>query len=213
MGKAVKKITSELWGNDWEILSKYAGLVVRRFPEPHYLEIGTRNGGTTLRIAKILEKAISGYLCVGIDIKHEPLWPDDIHFKFIKGDSHDTEVIKRVKGYAPYHLIFVDACHCKSCVLRDAQIYSNLLAVTGYIAFHDANRGLVGAWVGYREAPPHVRKYGIQVAPALDAWIDFRFVKVHSALSHPSGDPRHGGGLEIYMKVTEDVENYPNQFH
>lgn len=161
-----------LYGKDIHHLGESVALALDRFPDTdlRFVEVGSNEGGTAMTLLRQIEKRTQNFVYYGIDMRFEPV---DKHpkFKLLKGLSFE------VHDYIPdpIHWIFIDACHCKSCVTKDLNTYLPKMHSDGVIVFHDVaetHQGKAANWNDWRELTDHhdpqvaVRE-GIQVLAAL----------------------------------------------
>lgn len=104
------------------------------------LEIGTRDGCSTLALLAALEKT-NGKL-VSIDINDCPIARKRIeacglssHWHFIKG--HSDDVVSAASSFGPFDILFIDANHSYEQCRKDFNNYSKMLAPAGFVALHD----------------------------------------------------------------------------
>ena len=107
------------------------------------LEIGTYHGGTLyhwLSNAPLGAHVVSvDSYAVGVDNRHlYPEWArDGIDLTVIEGDSHDPQVIAKVRQLAPYQWLFIDADHYYEPVKQDWESYGPMVEEGGVVCFHD----------------------------------------------------------------------------
>lgn len=125
-----------------------------------FLEIGSKFGGSLLRIA---ERLPVGSRIVSVDLpKGTKAWREsepalkgvidglkargyDAHL--IWGDSTASAIINQVRALGPFDAIFIDANHTLPFVEED---FANYGPMTKVIAFHDIGWRRAPEWVGVR---------------------------------------------------------------
>jgi len=117
------------------------------------VEIGTKFGGTFMIWNEVTDaKTISIDLVEGIHggVSRESTDQRNLNFKnlygdrcvFIEGNSHDKstyETLNKTLNGNYIDFLFIDGDHTYEGVKRDYEIYSKLVNIGGYIAFHDIN--------------------------------------------------------------------------
>jgi cephalosporin hydroxylase len=134
-----------------QIRSEIAALLkfLQESPPRVILEIGTGKGGTLLLFARV---AAEDATLITVDL---PLGQprermlhagarrgQDMHI--LRADSHERSTLERVKSIAAGRAIdflFIDGDHSYEGVLRDFSLYSPLVHMDGWIAFHDIAPG------------------------------------------------------------------------
>jgi len=108
------------------------------------VETGTFNGGTTLFYASILGMVNENgrVIMIDIDQKVEEASQRKIfreRVEVIKGDSVSPEVINRVAARVKNHTVLVtlDSVHTKKHVLKEMQLYSDLVSLNSYMVVQD----------------------------------------------------------------------------
>ena len=106
------------------------------------LEIGSAAGGAI----KVLSKYLNFDHIVLIDDNKHPkyVWRDKIlegiERDEIIGNSQDIETFNKVVAVEKsFDLIIIDADHTYKGVKKDTELYYKLLAINGYLVFHDIN--------------------------------------------------------------------------
>jgi cephalosporin hydroxylase len=127
------------------------------------LEIGNKNGGSTLYLAVLLETMGHGRV-LALDIDHSRFTPKHERIDLITGDSSDPEIIKQVHEYCKGKKVLVihDADHSYRAVLTDLRNYQDLVSPGSYLIVEDTIEGLRG--FRYSDFPfqtfirPHIDK-------------------------------------------------------
>lgn len=97
------------------------------------LELGVRNGGTTIPFLQAL-KMTNGHL-TSVDINQPQFQVEDNHWTFIKSDS--LEFLKNRHTNEKYDLIYVDDWHSTEHVYKELQYIKHMLTDTTLIVLHD----------------------------------------------------------------------------
>jgi len=123
--------------------SKLLELYRERTPQ-RVLEIGTYHGGTlwhwlqnataTTRVVTV-DSYMTGIDNRGLFVK----WSQEtgVDLEIVEGDSNADTTAARVRPFAPFDWIFIDAGHYLAEVTRDWELYSPMVADGGVIALHD----------------------------------------------------------------------------
>lgn len=104
------------------------------------VECGTNRGGSAFYMASLFDLRERGRV-VTIDIQ-ELSGVDHPRVEFVLGSSVDAETVKRVKGrvgeLAPQHtMLLLDSDHAGAHVLRELELYAELVPVGGHILVQD----------------------------------------------------------------------------
>lgn len=162
--------------------------ILKREGVGSYLEIGSKHGGSLWRVANSLP---GGSRVVAVDLPH-----GDTSFKesqphleacvaelktrgydahLFLGDSTDAGIVEKVKAFAPFDAVLVDANHTLPYVTKDWENYGPLCRI---VAFHD---------IGWKDRPEPSKKMPIQV-PQL--WNEIKNKYRHEEINL---DPRDNG--------------------
>ena len=109
------------------------------------LEIGNKNGGSTLYLAVLLATLGHGRV-LALDIDHSRFTPEHERIDLITGDAAAPETIKKVHDYCKDKkvLLIHDADHSYQAALTDLRNYQYLVAPSSYIIVEDTIEGLRG---------------------------------------------------------------------
>lgn len=116
--------------------------------KPDYvIETGTNFGGSALFYASILELIGAGTVITIDKEKKEILlsevakWLFDTRIIRLIGDSVSDEIIKQVYSYASgkKNIVILDSWHSKEHVLKELNLYSQLVPVGSYIIIEDSH--------------------------------------------------------------------------
>jgi cephalosporin hydroxylase len=109
------------------------------------LEIGNKEGGSTLYLAVLLDMIGHGRV-LALDIDHSRFIPSHERIDLITGDSRAAEIVKEVHDYCRGKsvLIIHDADHSYQAVSEDLRNYQDLVNPPGYIIVEDTIEGLRG---------------------------------------------------------------------
>lgn len=132
--------------------------IVRRENVGSLLEIGSKFGGSLWPLANAMPK---GSRVVSVDLPEgTKAWPQSeamltecinrlreggYDAQLIWGDSTADEVIERVRGLAPFDLVFIDGNHTLPYLEKDWENYGPLARI---VAFHDIAWFRNSTWVG-----------------------------------------------------------------
>jgi cephalosporin hydroxylase len=111
------------------------------------VEIGTKNGGSTLMLADFCTLLGHGEV-IGIDIDHSHYDPAARHplIHLITGDSNDPAVVEQVAERCQGRSVLVihDGLHRREEVLRDLHAYGRLVTPGSYLIVEDTTDDLRG---------------------------------------------------------------------
>ena len=101
------------------------------------VEIGNKNGGSTLFLASILELIGQGKV-LAVDINHSRYTAVHPRIELLTGDCGDDRTLSAVKECCAGKqvLIIHDAEHTYSAVLRNLRNYTPLVSLDSYISIH-----------------------------------------------------------------------------
>jgi predicted O-methyltransferase YrrM len=127
-------------------------------PFKSVLEVGTERGGTlwvwcqlASDEANLVSVDMNNGIVIGAGALHErkPLARARQNLIYIEGNSHDQEVLDRVRGLFPtgVDFLFIDGDHSPMGVEMDWDMYHPLVNKGGAVMFHDICRNPVGAGV------------------------------------------------------------------
>jgi hypothetical protein len=119
-------------------LARFTDEIVHNYRVTSFLEIGSKFGGTLVRIAAAMP---IGSKIVSVDLEARHSWLEviqDLNQYWVahrfKGDSKDPEIIEKVRQLGPYNLVFIDGGHDEATVRSDWLNYGPMAKM---VAFHD----------------------------------------------------------------------------
>lgn len=129
------------WEKEFEVLLQ----LYRILAPKRVLEIGTYHGGTLYHwLQNSAPKAhivsVDSY-SVGVDNRN--LYPEwvkdhgDVYLSIVKGDSHASKTVEKVRGLSPYDFVVIDAGHFLPEVTKDWELYGPMVRPGGILCFHD----------------------------------------------------------------------------
>lgn len=151
-----------------------------------YLEIGLGNCGTINAVDLILSQLPGNHRIVGVE--HVD-WTMAFLVPYL------AELVIRDGHQVPdgtWDVVFIDACHCKDCVVNDFNSIKDRLSDRAYVIFHDTSPGSQGL---HANMSPH-QKDGIQVLAALNELDLSGFDLLHDT----PGSMPDVNGLRVYQK-------------
>jgi len=109
------------------------------------VEIGNKNGGSTLFLASILEMLSHGKV-LAVDLNHDGFTASHSRIELITGDCSGEEIIGQVKDRCESKRVLVihDADHRRDAVLRDLRNYAPLVSPGSYFIVEDSIHGVPG---------------------------------------------------------------------
>jgi cephalosporin hydroxylase len=105
------------------------------------IECGTAFGGTSLFLAHIFDLMQIGKV-ITIDINEQELLPKHQRIHYLKGSTTSDDTINIVQKLISDNekvLVILDSAHNKEHVLREIQLYSDLVTVGSYLIVEDSN--------------------------------------------------------------------------
>lgn len=193
-----------LFYNDWNILESSINML--NFKKINLLEIGCGTGITARDIIDLLSKKDVDFTYYGIDPliakphnnKQRKIEFKSDNFCFIKEFSFSDKALVSVP--LELHWIFIDGCHCKTCIIRDFKNYAHRLVQGGALCFHDCSPGVQDI---YSQDYPALKSWhdssnasqGIQTLAALKM-LD---LKTFNLVREASNNPK--GGIRIYSRL------------
>lgn len=138
------KYSVDFWNDDhyknFEKITNH----LKQLPISLIIELGTFEGRTAFYF---LDNIPRSYVTVVDPNVHEPNFSDNFkewakhknanRFDWRREYSFDFLINEYVEGRRNYDLIYVDGCHCASCVLQDAILSWKILKVGGILLFDD----------------------------------------------------------------------------
>ena len=127
------------------------------------VEIGNKNGGSTLFLASILELLGHGKI-LALDINHDVFTASHPRIELITGDCSKEVIIAEVKNECMGKRVLVihDADHTRDAVLRDLRNYAPLVSPGSYFIVEDSIQGVPGF------CPDSERLHGPFLLPNID---------------------------------------------
>lgn len=109
------------------------------------LEIGNKNGGSSLFLASICELMGHGKV-IALDIDHSKFTASHPRIELITGDCSSEAVLDTIREKCQDQRVLVihDADHTKEAVLRDMRNYSPLVCPGSYFIVEDSIEGVPG---------------------------------------------------------------------
>jgi cephalosporin hydroxylase len=104
------------------------------------IETGTWGGGSALFLASICDLIDRGRI-VTIDIEEKPR-PKHPRITYVLGSSTSPEIVQRVRsmiGAGERVLVILDSDHSRDHVLRELEMYSDLVSPGSYLIVEDSN--------------------------------------------------------------------------
>lgn len=136
LGIPVIKLIPDLW--------VYQEIIFELKPDV-IIETGTYDGGSALFLASMCDLVKKGKV-VTVDIVPRQTVDRPVHERihYILGSSTDENILNRVKSYireGDKVLVILDSSHETSYVLREMQMYENLVSIGSYLIVEDTNLG------------------------------------------------------------------------
>ncbi len=118
----------------------YQEIIVETKPDV-IIETGTAFGGSALFMASICDFEKRGRI-ITIDVAQQPERPQHERIKYLSGSSISEQVIETVKGLIDIGdrvMVVLDSDHGEEHVLRELEIYSQLVSLDCYLIVEDTN--------------------------------------------------------------------------
>jgi cephalosporin hydroxylase len=117
----------------------YQEIIVETRPDL-IIECGTRFGGSALFLACVCELLRHGRV-ISIDIETLPDRPSHRLIQYVTGSSTDPAVVARIRrdSRGRRAMVILDSDHAKPHVLREMELYHDLVAVGCYLVVEDTN--------------------------------------------------------------------------
>lgn len=151
-----------------------------------YLEIGLGNCGTINAVDWTLSQLPGNHRMVGVE---HVSWTMAFLVPYL------AELVIRDEHQIPdgtWDVVFIDACHCKQCVMNDFNSIKDRLSDRAFVLFHDTNPEAQGMHANMSEH----QHQGIEVVAALDECDLSGFELVAETPGGPTFN-----GLRIYQKT------------
>lgn len=113
--------------------------IVHELRPDYIVETGTAHGGSALYLASICDLVNHGNIFT-IDIRSQSNWPRHPRVTYLIGSSTSPEMERYVFeqiGTGKKVLVILDSDHSRAHVLREMEIYSQLVPVGGYLIVED----------------------------------------------------------------------------
>lgn len=183
---------AQYWGycfGDTENVAAFTD-VLQQASEMHpegirYLEIGLGNCGTINAVDFTLSQLPGNHRMVGID---HVSWTMAFMVPYL------AELIIRDGHQVPeglWDVIFIDACHCKQCVINDFKSVKDKLSERGLLVFHDTSPDFQGMHANMSEH----QKGGIEVLAALEECD----LSLFDLIAETPGHHPHTSGIRVYQ--------------
>lgn len=151
-----------------------------------YLEIGLGNCGTINAVDWTLSQLPGNHEMVGVEhVSWTMAFLVPYLTKLIIRDQHQVPD-------GPWDFVFIDACHCKQCVINDFNSIKDILSEKAFVVFHDTSPGSQGMHANMSEH----QKEGIQVLAALNE-VD---LSGFDLIADTPGSMPDVNGLRVYQK-------------
>ncbi len=105
------------------------------------VESGTSRGGSALFLASVCDLLNHGKV-VTIDIAEQSGRPQHPRITYLLGSSTSTEIVERVRNLISEQdrvMVILDSDHQKAHVLRELEIYSDLVTLGSYLIVEDSD--------------------------------------------------------------------------
>lgn len=191
---------------DARTLEKTIDLICNDYDgELNVTEIGLYNCATSIALKHYINSKGRKVKYTGIDNqKDKPIFPPD-WMNLIIGNSN--EVYNQITDNSQ-HLLFIDSCHCFSCVVSDFFCYSTKVKIGGYLAFHDTGKHIKEfkdfqhgdkenplAYISVRKA---LWEIGLLASPSSTIMETFGWALVFDE----ANETDEAGGICVFKKVT-----------
>lgn len=105
------------------------------------IETGTANGGGALYLANLCDLIGKGEV-ITIDIARNENTPKHKRITYLTGSSISNEIVETVKSLIENKnrvMVILDSNHSKDHVIKELEIYSNLVTIDSYLIVEDTN--------------------------------------------------------------------------
>jgi cephalosporin hydroxylase len=157
------------------------------------IETGVARGGSLIFYASILKMIKKSFKVIGIEVdmrSHNKALisksPLSKNIKIVEGSSIDELTLKKVKKYINKKnkvLVILDSNHTKRHVLKELNLYSNLVTKKSYLIVADTTIGLLNNQQIPRKRSIPLRKGDEPLSAVYDFLKDNRNFKVDSSLN------------------------------
>lgn len=141
----------------------YQDIIFQDLPD-YLVETGTAGGGAALYYAMLMDYVGKGRV-ISVDILHSNTLPEHPRIEYITGDSVEIgkDLIGTLDGEV---LVSLDSDHSKDHVLKELEVYSEIVTPGQYMVIEDTNIN------GHPVRP----NFGPGPYEAMEEWRDNRFV-------------------------------------
>ena len=171
---------------------------------PNLLEIGTQYGLTSRVVLEALEDLGCPAEYATVDIRS---WPEtDVNFEVARYNREKISVKRLqpciVRNICPWlSWLFIDGCHCKSCVMYDIESYVPAVRPGGFLLIHDCSEVFATSGMRterYHEGPP--RAIGVYEAVQEKAELLADFTLIGVSPPKRTGQRVYFGGMYVYVR-------------
>ncbi len=147
LGKKVFKCPNDLW--------IYQELLWEIKPDV-IIECGTFHGGSALYYAKLFDIMDLPGKIITIDVDAMPDMPEHERITYLLGSSTSPEIIEKVKNAVKNKktvMVILDSDHSKDHVLKELELYHNLVTRGSYLVVEDSNINGHPVYSGFGQGP------------------------------------------------------------
>jgi len=151
-----------------------------------YLEVGLGGCGTINAVDWTLSQLPGNHKMVGVE---HVSWGEGFMMPYLASlfirDAHQIP-------QGEWDVVFIDACHCKQCVINDFNSVKDVITSRGFLIFHDTSPEFQGLHANMSEH----QKNGIEVLAALEECDLSGF----ELLADVPGIPPGVSGIRVYQR-------------
>ncbi len=132
LGVEVWKYPTDLWS--------YQEIIFETRPDV-LIETGTARGGSALYFARLFDLIGAGRV-ISVDVERWHSLPEHPRITYLTGSSVEAETVERVKGHirtGERVMVVLDSDHSEAHVLRELEIYGQLVTPGCYMVAEDSN--------------------------------------------------------------------------